>query len=90
MGRVIDMHTKEQLFSDWWKEVAETNFKHSAPKNALLIWTGEDGLANHCRYNCDKSTMEWYSQCLNDKVEELRFDSWIREHLDEYIEYLNN
>lgn len=90
MSKVIDINTKEPVFPDWWREVAETNFQHSNPKAVLLIWEGEDGKANHCRYNCDYKTLDWFTACMNDKMRELQFDKWIREHLDEYIEYLNS
>ena len=90
MSKVVDIKTKEQVFPDWWREVSETNFKHSTPKSVLIIWEDEKGVANHCRYNCDFNTMDWFFHCLEDRMYELKFDKWIREHLDEYIEYLNS
>lgn len=94
MSKILEFKNKDQQFEDWYKGVFEANFKdRKAPPSAILIWeeVDDEGMSQaHCvHYNCEIREWEWFKHCLDDKVQELLFDKWIREHLDEYIEYLN-
>lgn len=88
MSKVIDIKTKEQTFPDWLKDVTETNFKHSSPRAVLLVWEDDEGTANQCRWNCDVKTFLWFSECMKDKALLLKFDKFMKENINEYIEYI--
>lgn len=95
MSNVVEFKNKDQQFEEWWKEVFEINFKGKpAPPSAIVLWENVDdkGMSTaHCvHYNCEMREWEWFLRCFDDKVREMLFDKWIREHLDEYIEYLNS
>lgn len=95
MSNVVEFKNKDQQFEEWWKDVFETNFKDKpAPPSAIIIWenVNEDGTsqAYSAHYNCKLREWEWFLRGMDDKVREMLFDKWIRDHLDEYIEYLNS
>lgn len=92
MTNIIDFKTRAQQLDEWWREVYNTNFKDKNIKSVLVIYEAEDdkgrSIANHARFECDKSNMEWFNNCLSDKVRELQFDEWMREHVNDYIGYI--
>ena len=96
MSNVIEFKSKDQLFENWFNMVVNTNAldkKDSVPKSAIIMWEGKNSKGEdtifHARYNVDTDTLSWYSRCIAAAVQERRFDEWMREHLDEYIEFIN-
>ena len=89
MPNVIPFKDNNAQFKDWLETVMKVNFETTSPKSAMLIYEDpETGLASSVRYNVDLKTMEWFGECVNDKVQELKIDKYLREHIGDYIEYI--
>lgn len=91
--KLFKFKSKKQLFNEWYQEAFNVNFKNNDVKSALIIYETVDEkghpIASHCRFNCDMTNLEWFHRCLGDKVKELQFDKFIKEHINDYIEYID-
>ena len=91
-NKIVEFKNRKQQFDEWLKEVADVNFKNQEINSALFIWElppEKDGFqATHCRYNCDLSQLKWFHRQLGEKIKELEFDEFLREHIGEYIEFI--
>lgn len=93
MKNIFKFKSKKQLFEEWWQEVYVANFKNQDIKSALIIYETADEkgepLASHCRFNCDMTNLQWFNRCLGEKIKEMEFDKFMKEHINEYIEYID-
>lgn len=90
--KIIEFKSKEQQFEQWWKDVYDTNFKDQSIKSALVIFetADKDGCQAHStRFECDLLNLKWFHRCLGEFIQKADFDKWMREHVNEYIEYLD-
>ncbi len=91
---VVDYKTRQQQFLEWLKEVIEVNFKQNEQiEDAILIWNkkNEKGETKtvHARFNITNiSDVEYYRDCLNDYILYRKFDDFMREHISDYLEYV--
>lgn len=91
---IIDYKTRQQQFLEWLQEVIEVNFKDSKQiENAILVWAEKDEKGKiktmHARFNTlDISDVEYFRDCLNDFVQERKFDEFLRDHIGDYLEYI--
>lgn len=94
MSKIVEFKTKQTKFKEWLQEVNKLNFENKDIESAIIIWETKDNqnkcIANHARFNCDLSNMQWFKECLCEKVKELEFDKFMREHINEYIEFIND
>lgn len=93
---VVDYKTRQQQFLEWLKEVIDVNFKGNEQiEDAILIWNRKDEKGNiktvHSRFNISNvSDVEYYRDCLNDYILNRKFDDFLREHIGDYLEYVND
>lgn len=90
MKKIVKFLNKQQQFEKWLDDVKKENFKE-APPSALIIWEVSNKLgytAMHTNYNCDLDTLRWFHRSLGEKIKQLEFDKFMREHINEYIEYI--
>lgn len=94
--KIVDYKTRQQQFLEWIKEVIEINFKETEQiQDAILIWSKKDEKGNtqtvHSRFNiCSVADVEYYRDCLNDYILNRKFDDYLKEHIGDYLEYVND
>lgn len=93
MSKIVEFKSKQTRFKEWLEEVNELNFKDKEIESAMIIWETKDkngeSIANHVHLNCDLSNRKWFHRCLGENIKELEFDEYLRKHLNEYIEFIN-
>ena len=95
MPKVIDLKTKNQLFDSWIKEVIELHkLDEGSSKvgSAVFMWEtkDEDGsYSAHTAYlNADLAELEWYQRCFNKMVQERQIADFLRRHIGDFIQYI--
>lgn len=93
-SKVVDYKTRQQLFLEWLQTVVEINFKRKRNiENAILLWTEQDKQGNiktkHARFNCKLNDYEFFKDCMKEFILNRRFDEFLREHIGDYLEYIN-
>lgn len=93
-SNVIDYKTRQQQFLEWVQTVIEVNFKKERQiENAVLLWAEKDKQGKirtkHARFNCKLDDYEFFRTCMNDFILERKFDEFLREHISDYLEYIN-
>ena len=91
MAEVIPFKTKSERFNDWVDEVLSSNeLLEKSPENAMIIWyDGDTKKGMYARYNCDLDTLDYFKSCFEDLIRDLRFRQFLREHIHEFLEYIN-
>lgn len=89
---ILEFKNRKAKFKEWLKEVEKVNFDDQEIVSALFIWeippTKEGFQATHCRYNCDLEQLKWFHRMLGERIRELEFDKYLKEHINEYLEYI--
>lgn len=91
---IVKFKDKKEQFKDWVADVMRENFEgKKPPSSAILLWEeqDDDGCSTaHCvHFDCSIKEWRWYNSCFGDKVREMEFDKWLREHINDYIEYVD-
>lgn len=94
MSKVVDIKTKEQLFTDWLDDVVKVNnLAASQPTSAMLLWASksDDGVqvANSARCNVTTEVLEWWHMCMADELFERKMNKFFTQNLDRYICKMN-
>lgn len=93
-AKVISIKTKSQVFDDWLREVVEANKLHgqTAPESAVLLWEKKDetgrSWAYHARFNSGLEELDWFSECLDDAVLDLKIGEFLKKHIQDYLQYI--
>lgn len=89
---IITFKSKAQNLKEWHDAVYQENLSQPNIKSAMLLYehVDKDGSQAHAAwFECDLNQMKWFHKCLGEKIKELEFDKFLREHIDEYLEYVN-
>lgn len=89
---ILEFKTRKQQFKEWLEDVQNVNFKDKEISSALFIWElppDKDGYqATHCKFNCSLDQLKWFHRELGEYIKEKEFDKYLREHIDEYLQYI--
>ena len=91
--KIIEFKNKKQIFEKWLREVEEANFKDQEIKHALFMWelppTKEGFQAVYSKFDCDLEQLKFFHRQLGEQIKEREFDKFLRENIQDYIEYIN-
>lgn len=91
--KILEFKNRKEHFNEWLQEVKQENFIDEEIRSALFMWelppTKDGYCVTHCRYNCDLDQLKWFHRQLGEKIKELEFDKYLRENIQNYIEYIN-
>lgn len=94
MSKIVEFKSRQTKFKEWIQEVTEENFKDKKIESAIFMWETQDekgySTAHYCWFNCDLDNRKWFHRCLNEKIKEEEFDKFMREHVKDYIEIIND
>lgn len=92
MAKIIEFKNKQDKFEEWFQEIKQVNFDNKQIESALFLWElppTKDGYSvTHCRFNCDLDQLKWFHKEVGEYIKEREFDKFMREHINEYLEYL--
>lgn len=89
---ILEFKTRQQQFEEWFEEVRKVNFEGQEIKSALFIWelspTKDGFIATHCKFNCPLDQLKWFHRELGNYIRDREFDEYLRNHIQEYIEFI--
>lgn len=92
MAKIIEFKNKKDKFEEWFQEIKQVNFDNKQIESAFFMWEvppTKDGFqAVHCKFNCDLDQLKWFHRVLGEHIKEIEFDKFMKEHINEYIEYI--
>lgn len=94
--KVADFKNKHQKALEWLQQVIENNFKEAKNiDSAVIFWVEkkENGKfqPNIAYYDMpDTESFEYIKGCLNDFILYRKFEDYLKEHIGEYLEYVND
>lgn len=86
---------KQQKFCEWLEEVINSNFKEEKPivKNAMVLWTEVDAEGKEhkflAKFDCGLEEHNEFAAFLQRILLHQMFDDYLREHISDYLEYVN-
>lgn len=90
--KILEFKNRKQIFDEWLEEVTKRNFKDQHIESALFIWelpkTKEGYQGVHCKFNCDLEQLKFFHRQLGEHIKELEFDEFLRENIQNYIQYI--
>ena len=94
MSKIVEFKSKQTEFKEWLQEVVKENFENKNIESAIFIWEIEDengfSTAMEAIFNCDLKNKKWFYNSLGENIRELEFDKFMREHVKDYIEIIND
>lgn len=94
MSKIVEFKSKQTKFKEWVQEVVKENFEDKNIESAIFIWEIEDengfSTAMEAKFNCDLKNKKWFYYSLGENIRELEFDKFMREHVKDYIEIIND
>lgn len=93
---VVDYKSKQQKAVEWLQEVIQHNFKESKNiESACIFWVEkkEDGKfqPNIAYFDMpDTEDFDYIKRCLSDFILNRKFDDYLKEHIGDYLEYVND
>lgn len=94
MSKIVEFKSKQTKFKEWVQEVIKENFEDVNIESAIFIWETKDekgySKATEARFKCDLNNKKWFYNSLGENIRELEFDKFMREHIDEYVEFIND
>lgn len=89
---IVEFKNRKEQFAEWLEVVKQENFIDANIQSALFIWelppTKDGYQATHCRFNCDLDTLKFFHRQLGEKIKEIEFDKFLRENINDYIQYI--
>ena len=90
--KILEFKSRKQIFDKWLEDVKTANFKDQHIESALFIWelppTKEGYQSVHCKFNCDLDQLKYFHRKLSEHIQELEFNKFLRENINDYIEYI--
>ena len=84
--KVIDIRTKAPTFDSWVEEIKANN-NLADLESAILFWTTPKE-TNWAKLNCEIPEIEYIYQCLGDALFDIKVRDFLRKHISEFIEYV--
>ena len=89
MTNVKQFKSKSEKFNEWLEAVKEINkFDTTPPESCLMMYTDKDGKAYSVYYQCGDDMIWKFSDDLKREALERKFDSYLKEHIGDYLEYV--